>query len=496
MYIWPENPTVYEINTWAWLTDLSSQAGARVTLADVPQAEMERIASYGFDGLWLMGVWQRSRGARRVSQTYPGWQEAYRQALPGFTEDDVTGSPYAVSDYSVDPALGGDDGLAALRRRLQGLGLRLILDFVPNHMALDHAWLRAFPQRLVQGGPELLARELENYFQTEIDGRPRIFAYGRDPYFAGWPDTVQLDYRKADTRRAMSDILLSIAQRCDGVRCDMAMLLTQEVFLRTWGGGFDPPKAEFWSAAITDLKARHPGFLTLAEVYWDMEWELQQQGFDYTYDKRLYDRLLEGDGVSIRAHLSAGGEFSRHLARFIENHDEPRAAEAFGVQRSKAAAALALTLPGLRLVHEGQMEGYRARLPVHLGRRQLEEPVEELLSFYRLLLDILRHPVFHRGQWQLLEPRPERADDSSYHHAVAHQWMHGDTNRIVVVNLSDQAAQFQLPLAMPQLAGQNWLLRDLLNDEDYVRTGDEMLGPGLSIFLPGHGFHLFDIQPA
>ena len=496
MNIWPENPTVYEINTWAWLTDLSSQAGARVTLADVPQAELERIGSFGFDGLWLMGVWQRSRGSRRVSQTYPGWQDAYRQALPDYTEDDVTGSPYAISDYSVDPALGGDDGLAALRCRLQELDLRLILDFVPNHMALDHAWLRTHPQRLVQGGADLLEREPENYFQTEIDGRPRVFAYGRDPYFAGWPDTAQLDYRKADTRRAMSDILLSIAQRCDGVRCDMAMLLTQEVFLRTWGGGFDPPKAEFWPAAITDLKARHPGFLTLAEVYWDMEWELQQHGFDYTYDKRLYDRLLEGDGVSVRAHLSAGGEFSRHLARFIENHDERRAAEAFGGQRSKAAAALALTLPGLRLVHEGQMEGYRAKLPVHLGRRQLEEPVEELLSFYQRLLDILRHPVFHEGQWQLLEPRPERADEPGYHHTVAHQWMHGDTGRVVIVNLSDQPVQFQLPLAMPQLAGRDWLLRDLLNDEDYVRIGDEMLGPGLTILLPAYGFHLFDIQPA
>ena len=462
----------------------------------MPQAELERIAGFGFDGIWLMGVWRRSRGARRVSQTNPGWQEAYRQALPDYAANDVAGSPYAISDYSVDPMLGGEHGLAALRHRLQDLGLRLMLDFVPNHMALDHAWLRAHPQRLVQGGPDLLEREPENYFQTEIDGRPRVFAYGRDPYFAGWPDTVQLDYRKADTRRAMSDILLSIAQRCDGVRCDMAMLLTHDVFLRTWGGSFDPPRAEYWPAAITDLKARHPGFLTLAEVYWDMEWEMQQQGFDYTYDKRLYDRLLEGDGALVHAHLSAGGEFPRHLAHFVENHDERRAAEAFGVQRSKAAAALALTLPGLRLVHEGQIEGYRVKIPVHLGRRQAEEPVEELESFYRLLLDTLRHAVFHEGQWQLLEPRPERADESNHDHVIAHQWTHDDTSRVVIVNLSDQPAELRLPLKMPGLVGRDWLLRDLLNKVDYIRAGDEISGMGLSVRLPAYGFHLFEVRPA
>jgi glycosidase len=251
---WPRHPTIYEINTWAWLTDLSEQYEGRVTLADVPQAELARIAGYGFDGLWLMGIWQRSPGARHLAQTYPGWQEAYQQALPGFTPDDIVGSPYAIRDYCVDPALGGDEGLASLRTRLRDLGLRLILDFVPNHMALDHDWLATHPQRLVPGDSDRLAREPANYFQTDVDGQARIFAYGRDPYFDGWPDTVQIDYRRPDTRRAMSDLLLSVAERCDGVRCDMAMLLTRDVFLNTWGGSFDPPEAEFWPAAITDLK--------------------------------------------------------------------------------------------------------------------------------------------------------------------------------------------------------------------------------------------------
>jgi glycosidase len=491
---WPQYPTVYEINTWAWLTDLSRQAEGRLTLADVPQAELERIASYGFDGVWLMGVWQRSPGARRVALTYPGWQEAYRHALPDLTADDVVGSPYAIRGYDVDPSLGGDDGLASLRARLQDLGLRLILDFVPNHMALDHSWLGTHRQRLVQSSPDRLAQEPANYFQAEVDGQACIFAHGRDPYFDGWPDTVQIDHRLPDTRRAMSDLLLSIAGRCDGVRCDMAMLLTRDVFLQTWGGSFDPAAAEFWPAAITDLKALHPRFLTMAEVYWDMEWVMQQQGFDYTYDKRLYDRLLHGDASSVHAHLTAGMDYQQHLARFIENHDERRATEAFGVERSKAAAVLALTLPGLRLIHEGQLEGRQVKLPVHLGRRRPEGPVEGLEPFYRRLLAALSHPVFHDGAWKLLETGPKSPGDPGYQRAVGHQWILGEERRIVAVNLSEQPAQFFLPVDMPKLADGDCQLRDLLSDEEYTRSGGEMLGRGLYVDLMGFGAHIFEVR--
>ena len=493
---WPQHPTVYEINTCAWLTGLSGQADGPVTLANVPQAELERIASHGFDGVWLMGVWQRSSGARCVSQTLPAWQEAYRQALPDYRADHVVGSPYAVRDYRVDPVLGGDEGLALLRGRLRDLGLRLILDFVPNHLAIDHAWLATHPRRLVQGDLDRLEQEPANYFQVEIDGQMHVFAHGRDPCFDGWPDTVQIDYRRPDARRAMTDLLLSIAEWCEGVRCDMAMLLARDVFLKTWGGRFDPPEAEFWPAAITDLKASHPGFLTMAEVYWDMEWVMQQQGFDYAYDKRLYDRLLRDDVASVRGHLTAGTDYQQHLARFIENHDERRAAEAFGVERSKATAVLALTLPGLRLVHEGQMEGLRTKLSVHLGRRRQEAPVDGLIPFYHRFLAALSHPVFHDGEWKLLQTDPASPGDSGYQRAVGHQWIAGDERRIVTVNLSDHPVQFYLPVDMPQLAGQNCLLRDLLSDEEYTRSGDKVLGPGLYLNLPAHGTHIFAVKLA
>lgn len=491
---WPKNPTLYEINAWAWLEQLSRQAGQFVTLGSVPEAELERIASYGFDGVWLMGVWQRSPGGRRVAREHTGLQGEYRKALPDYSDADVVGSPYSILDYQVDGTLGGDAELATLRQRLAGLGMRLMLDFVPNHMACDHAWMTEHPERLVQGGPDNLAREGSNYFDVTIDGQWRVFAHGRDPYLDGWTDTVQVDYRSAAARRAMADILLSIAERCDGARCDMAMLVTRDVFLRTWGGTFEPPRAEFWPAIATDLHARFPGFLLLAEVYWDLEWELQQHGFDFTYDKRLYDRLLEHDAMDVRLHLTASLDYQQRLARFTENHDERRAAEAFGVQHSLAAAALTYTLPGLRLFHEGQFEGWRVKLPVQLGRRPAEGVIGHVETFYQRLLAALRSPVFHEGEWQLLKPTEEWAGNSSYRNIVAHRWSLNGEHRLVFVNLSSDRSQALVPIDILTLAGGAWRLDDVLNDTSYVRRGNEMTGTGLYIDLPGYGYHLFEVH--
>jgi hypothetical protein len=491
---WPQNPTLYEINAWAWLEKLSRDAGRFVTLGSVPDGELERIAAYGFDGVWLMGVWLHSPDGRRVAREHTGLQGEYHKALPDYSDADVVGSPYSILDYQVDPTLGGDSELAALRQRLANLGMRLMLDFVPNHFACDHAWLKEHPERLVQGGPDKLAREPVNYYDVTIDGRWRVFAHGRDPYLDGWTDTVQIDYRPAASRRAMADILLEIAGRCDGARCDMAMLATRDIFLRTWGGAFEPPQAEFWPAVVTDLHARHPGFLMLAEVYWDLEWELQQQGFDYTYDKRLYDRLLEHDAMDVRLHLTAALDYQSRLARFTENHDERRAAEAFGVQHSLAAAALTYTLPGLRLFHEGQLDGWRVKLPVQLGRRPPEGSVPQVEAFYRRLLAALRHPVFHDGEWQSLKPTEEWAGNPTYRNIVAHRWSLQGEHRLVLVNLSHDRSQALVPVDIRTLAGGTWRLHDALNDTFYVRRGDEMVSTGLYVDLPGYGYHLFEVH--
>ncbi len=493
---WPLHPIVYEINTWVWLEELSQEHGRRVTLGTVPTVELERLADLGFGAIWLMGVWQRSPASRRIARCHPGLLAEFRAALPDFSPADVAGSPYAVYRYEVDPSLGDAEGLASLRSKLAEKGLRLILDFVPNHLAVDHAWVHEHPERLMHGIEADLVGEPDSYFRAAPGTTAPILAHGRDPNFPGWTDTVQLDYRRPGTRRAMTDVLLTLAARCDGLRCDMAMLIMHDVYVRTWGGETEPQGAEFWSDGISQVRARYPGFLFLAEAYWDLEWDLQQLGFDYTYDKRLYDRLLGGNAESVRGHLGAALDYQRHLARFVENHDECRAAEAFGPAGGRAAAALCLTLPGLRLLHEGQLEGRRTRLPVQLGRRRPEPLDPETAAFYRRLLAAVRDPVFHDGEWKLLDSVEAWPGNRSNEAIIAHQWTLGEEIRVTAMNLSPGNSQCFVRLDRPELPGGGWRFDDLVGEAEYVRDGTDLADRGLFLDMVGHGAHLFSVSRA
>ena len=229
-----------------------------------------------------------------------------------------------------------------------------------------------------------------------------MLAHGRDPFFPPWSDTVQVNYRHAGARRAMTAELARIAGWCDGVRCDMAMLLQPDVFLRTWGeralpaDGTPPVDEPFWPEAMRTVRRARPDFLFAAEVYWDREWELQQAGFDFTYDKRLYDRLRAGAAPPVREHLRAAPEFQDRSLRFLENHDEPRAAAVFAPEVHRAAAVVTFLVPGMHLIQEGQLEGRKIHVSVHLGRRAPEPPDAQLAAFYERLLACLRRPEVDR----------------------------------------------------------------------------------------------------
>jgi hypothetical protein len=275
----------------------------------------------------------------------------------------------------------------------------------------------------------------------------------------------------------------------------MAMLMINDIFQRTWGerAGVRPEK-DYWPELTGAVRATHPGFLFMAEAYWDLEWELQQQGFDFCYDKKLYDRLEHGPAENVRLHLCADLAFQEHLVRFLENHDEPRAAAAFSPERERAAAVLTATLPGAVLLHEGQFDGRKVRLPVFLGRRP-DEPVDhELRGFYRRLLPVAAAEPFRSGEWRLctIGGWP---DNQSCNNLVAWCWRSGEERRLVVVNLADAPSQGNLRVPWDDLPGKNWQLMELLDAEDFVRSGDEMHGPGMYVELPPWGFHLLSCTP-
>jgi hypothetical protein len=397
-----------------------------------------------------------------------------------------------VRRYVVDAHLGGTEGLAVARRALAERGIRLILDFVPNHVAPDHPWAVEHPELLIRGAPDDLARDPGAYL--EVAGN--VYACGRDPYFPAWRDVVQLNAFDPGLRRAAVDTVASIAAQCDGIRCDMAMLLLNDVFARTWAGRAGaPPLIDYWREVIPAIKARWPTFLFIAEAYWDLEWELQQQGFDYCYDKRLYDRLAYADAEAVRVHLRADLSFQERLVRFIENHDEPRAAATFPPAKNRAAAVAALTLAGARLLHEGQIEGRRVQLPVFLGRRPDEPVDEDLGAFYRRLLVTLRSPGFREGQWQLCACSGG-PDDASSRHVLAWCWEAAEERFLIAVNLSDQAVQARVQVPWDDLPGGTLRLVDALSGEGFERGGDEIRDRGLNVALEPWCAHVLRVSAA
>jgi hypothetical protein len=289
---------------------------------------------------------------------------------------------------------------------------------------------------------------------------------------------------------AVIETLSDIAGQCDGVRCDMAMLLLNSVFERTWGGRAGArPATEYWDDIIPAVERANPDFLFIAEAYWDMEWELQQRGFDFCYDKRLYDRLEHENAESVRLHLCADAAYQNKLLRFVENHDEPRAASAFPPAKQRAAAIVTFTLTGTRLFHEGQLEGRKVRLPVFLGRRPDEAVDPSLQDFYRRLLAVIDNPAFRQGDWRLCE-RSGWPDNSSFEHLVAWTWRHTDDRWLVVVNLSDSAVQARVRLGWDDIGGRQWQLSDLLSGVSYERAGNDMSSTGLYVDLRPWAYHL------
>jgi hypothetical protein len=488
----PVYPSLLQINTRVWLRRMSGDAGRQVTLADIDEALLDRFAEQGFDWIWLLGVWQVGDAGRAVSRANPAWRADFDAVLPDLTEDDICGSSFAIAAYAVSEVLGGETALAQFREKLAGRGIRLMLDYVPNHTALDHRWVKTHPDYYVEGSEQALAEAPDNYLRVDTAQGPRIIAHGRDPNYPGWPDTLQLDYANPELQAAQVEVLAAVADKCDGVRCDMAMLLLPEVFQRTWGMTPEP----FWPKAISAVREKHPAFTLMAEVYWDLEWTLHQQGFDYCYDKRLCDRLKAGDAGPIRDHLDADLAYQSRLARFLENHDEPSAVSEFPWPRHRAAAVIAFLCPGLRFFHQGQLEGARVRVPIHLSRGPVETLDHEVAAFYSRLLQVLSETnAFRHGAWSQIHPSPAWSGNGTASGFVAYAWAGTDGSRqIVVVNYAGNQGQCRLRLPFPELRDRQVRLTDLIGTEVYDRDGGELVDHGLYIDHAPWQCNVFELQ--
>ena len=487
---WPANPVVYEVNTAVWLGEVAGRLGAEVTLGSVPASEWDLVVPNGISVVWLMGVWARSPSGREIALSNPSLRAGWSSALPDWTDADVVGSPYCITDYEPAAAFGGWAGLDTARAELRARGALLMVDWVPNHVGPDSPWLRSDPRRSC-GARRRISLAMPEAF-VDVDGT--VFANGKDPYFAPWPDVVQVDAFAPSLRSLAAQALGRIAEHADAVRCDMAMLMLDDVVSATWGARVGPPPAvTYWTEMIAAARAVNPAFRFIAEAYWDREWDLQLLGFDYCYDKRLYDRLAQGDVAPVRGHLDADPAYQGRLVRFLENHDEPRAARTFGPSsRVKAAAVAIATLPGLTLWHDGQADGREVFVPCS----SLAGPTNQATP---------RWPAgtgscgWRQGRCAAVRGPAARRRDGRTTPAPRHSWHgpgpKGDAVRLVVVNLTGHAADGVVHVDHASAAERRWLLEDLLGGASYQRSGDDLADGGLYVALPAWGAHVFIAGP-
>jgi glycosidase len=467
-----DRPLVFEINTRCWLRALSDSCARPVTLDSVPDWQFAAWQKAGFTHLWLMGVWRTGPKALALARAQPDLRNLCREALGAVHDEDIAASPYAIADYAVAECFGGNGALRTFRQRLRRRGIGLLLDFVPNHLGVDHPWVAA--------RPELFVHCSEPRPETFPLGA-RWIACGKDPNSPAWTETAQLDYRVPAARAAMRGLLQSAANQCDGLRCDMAMLVLEDVFASTWRhfpGGAPSGGGEFWAEAISSVKREHPAFLFIAEAYWNLERRLHELGFDYAYDKGFYDCLARRRPDALRGHLHGVGTGFCPV-RFLENHDEPPIASILDFPEQQAAAVFLLSQPGMRLLHDGQLTGRKRRTPVQLARYWPEPPDPATSAFYSALLSALPQTAIGGSAMALLETDAPGA--------FVTQWKGGEARGgLSAVNLTGEPIR----LGVASLEPGPWRMRTILAGAG--STWNRSAGP-LRIHLPPHGFLMLEL---
>ncbi len=467
--------------------------GSQPSLDNIPDAELDRWCEQPITHVWGMGAWKRSPAGREVALMHPDLRKSYSDALPDWNAGDVVGSPYAINEYEPSENLGTPQAFARFRKRLSDRGLGLILDFVPNHMAIDHPWIYSRPERFIHRTDFAdTSTPPHGWFAAKTRQGTCWIAHGRDPYYPAWTDTAQLDYRKPETRTALIEELLKIADHCDGVRCDMAMLVLNNIFKKTWGNG-EAPQMEFWVQAIDAVRAVKPSFLFIAECYWGTENKLVEMGFDLVYDKDFVTRAFSGNANELRSTLVERRAWGQHRLRFLENHDESRIAFHVPPEWLPVLYGLMWMQPGHILWHEGLETGARIKLPIQLDRRPIEPPLPSVQEFIGKMNTWITEFPFQTACAQMVGVISSGSDDQSFEALVPVLWTSGQNRLLWIGNLSAQMACGRVPLHIVGIAGRKVKLHDRMTDTTYLRDGNELNDEGLFVMLPPNAMHWFDV---
>jgi glycosidase len=486
-------PRLLEINARVWI----KRFGKNASLSSISDEQINTWKQMGIDLIWLMGVWATNKDVISEYCFEPELISAYNNALKDWQTDDVIGSPYSIDRYEINPLIGTKEELLAFKSKLNENGIKLILDFVSNHFSAKSSLIWSNKEIFLFADEYIFKNDPYTFYPSPANPK-EFLAHGRDPLFPPWKDTAQVNFYSEDARKYLISILIDLTYLCDGVRCDMAMLPLNNIFFNTWIGvikkhGYERPEKEFWEEAIAEVKKNRSDFIFIAETYWDLEWQLQNLGFDFTYDKRLTDRLTSGDIKSIKDHLDADLSYQNRSVRFLENHDEIRALVKLGRERSLAAAVIISTIPGIAFYFDGQCDGKKIKLPLQLGREPEEKQDEKIKEFYKNLFKVTSEDIFRNGEWKLLEPIPVNLNDQSFENLLAWEFRTENELRIIVVNYNNITSKCRLKFDVITET-KEIILNDLLNKTTYKRSIKEITEKGLFVELKSFNSHIFSIQ--
>ena len=475
-----KHPILYEISTRPWLYELSKKYKRQITkIRDIPLEEFDYLKENGVDIVWMMGVWKLGEYGVEFDR-----KTDFSYFLPDIKEEDIIGSPYAISEYICNPEIGTNDDLIWIKEKLNSRNLKLMLDFVPNHSAID-APTTTNPKLYIRA-PEG-KKDPERYTDSG-------FAFGRyNNNIEAWKDVIQWNYWEEETRKLMKDNLMTVLSFADGVRCDVAGLLLNDVFENTWGKelsywGYKRPQNEFWEYAFEEVKKKYPNAILLAEVYGESQIEaLYKLGFTYTYNKDLLDKL-QGSASDINEYIkSKTQEYWEHSAHFVENHDENRVVYTMAnIGKAKAAGAIAATIGGMIFMNHGQWNGYKNKLEVHLRRGYEENGVEEVKKFYKRLMEIIKDPAFTGEKMNLINNLKGKKKDDF----ISYLRQKDESYYLVVINYSDSFGCAQIPIYNIKGSGE-CSLNEAFRDIEYIRNVENIRNEGLNVCLNSWEVQIF-----
>ncbi|CAL6067307.1 Alpha_amylase catalytic region [Hexamita inflata] len=463
-------PNIIQLSARPWLYELGIQR-----LANVPDQVLDDFVNQGIDSIYLLGVFEIGEYGKHFDKTDNGLLNDYQKILPDFSMEDVIGCPFAIVDYSVNnEEIATESEMLYFKSRLNKRGMMLYLDYVPNHSAVDALLVSSNPDLFVKDTFKDASRQYSNGIYYGGDVLWNIF----------WRDTLQFNFFNPETIKYRIADLKKIAKLADGVRCDSAQIVMNDVFEGNWGNivfsqGYQKPLKEFWEVAIAEVKAEFPEFKFVAEVYNEQLGDtLKQIGFDYLYDKvGLYDKLSAGNIDDIKNYIKTRSNKLPFGTHFVENHDEARAATHFGsTYVADAAALISFTLPGMRFHFQGQWLGRKNKLEIHLRRsynmqKDIDQPT---IMDYDILLPILKDPIWHEGEWQYIEIN---GTDDCWR-LMAWNWESKTQNVLVVINYSDEYASGFVKL---DVHDGTIVFEDKMIGEKYERNGQEIRNNGLYV---------------